>query len=275
MKRRLHRTTFLAFALLSVGAAAPASADGSATEPPASAETSAADVAKSTAARPSAVVAETVGRVLLRAANASGRAPARAGAELSAGSTLITGRDARAELRRGEGRWRVGALAVWTAEDAGARLFSGSALAVVPAGETAEVESLGGRVRLGAGVWMLTAVRNEGLKIICLEDSGELSAELAPAGDAAPAWKELRLRAGELVFLRPGGAGFGPVLTVFLQELLATSRLVNGFAEPLPQAGRLAVVAAAQRERIGALSNAVVGGARDAGGFDLVVPRWR
>ncbi|MBC8009684.1 MAG: hypothetical protein H7067_06275 [Burkholderiales bacterium] len=176
------------------------------------------------------------------------------------------------ELRVGEGRWRVGALVVWQAEADGVRLLSGSALALVPKGAEWRVDSLGSRARLGAGVWMLTAVRNQGLKVVCLEASGELAAELAEDFGKGKT-DTRRLRAGELVFLRPAGKGFGPVLTVFLEELLATSRLVNGFAEPLPELERLRVVAAAQRERLGGVTNALVGGATDDRGFEVVVPR--
>ena len=81
------------------------------------------------------------------------------------------------------------------------------------------------------------------------------------------------MRAGEVVFAQPGGRGLGPVVTVFLDELLATSRLVGGFAAELPQAERLRQLGAAQRESLQKVSNAFVGGARDAEGFELVVPK--
>ncbi len=216
-----------------------------------------------------AALGETVGRVLVREAGAARQKPARAGARLEPGAALITGRGARAELLdEGGARWRVGALAVWQAEAEGVRLFSGSALALVPGGSR-RVDALGGTVWLGEGVWMLTAVRNEGLKIVCLEAGGELRAPLADpaAGEAAR-----RLRAGELVFLRPQGEGFGPVVTIFLTELLATSRLVNGFAAELPERGRLQAVATAQAERLSGVTEALVAGASDARGFEVVVP---
>lgn len=217
-----------------------------------------------------AALGETVGRVLVREAGAARQKPARAGARLEPGAALITGRGARAELLdEGGARWRVGALAVWQAEAEGVRLFSGSALALVPGGGSRRVDALGGTVWLGEGVWMLTAVRNEGLKIVCLEAGGELRAPLADpaAGEAAR-----RLRAGELVFLRPQGEGFGPVVTIFLTELLATSRLVNGFAAELPERGRLQAVATAQAERLSGVTEALVAGASDARGFEVVVP---
>ena len=222
---------------------------------------------------PVAEVAEVVGRVLLRGADARGQALATPGAAVGPGAAVVTGRGARVELRAGEGLWRVGALAVWQAEDGGFRLLSGSALAVVPAGAGWRVDSLGGRLWLGEGSWMLTAVRNEGLKAVCLDAAGELTARLAGPETAGKEKTDTRrLRAGELVFLRPGGMGFGPVVTVFLEELLATSRLVKGFSAPLPGMERLGVVAAAQRERLKGVTNALVAGARDDRGFEVVVP---
>ena len=233
-----------------------------------------AGAAAAVAYTPLAEVGEVIGRVLLRGSDGRGREPAKPGAPIGPGTAVVTGRGARVELRAGEGLWRLGALAVWQADTEGFRLFSGSALAMVPAGGAWRVESLGGRLWLGEGAWMLTAVRNEGLKIVCLDAAGELRAGLAnPEEEHGKKTEEARrLRAGELVFLRPGGKGFGPVVTIFLEELLATSRLVKGFAAPLPRRERLAVVAAAQRERLNSVTNALVAGASDDRGFEVVVP---
>ena len=217
---------------------------------------------------PAVTICEIVGSALVRAPGAGGRTPAQTGFQVPDDSAVLTGRHSRVELRQGdEGLWRIGALAVWHRRESGVRLLAGSAYVSVPRGETWTVESFGGEVRLETGAWMLTAVRNEGLKIVCLESSGELS---SPRADAAPA--RLRLRAGQLVFLKPGDRGFSPVLTVFLQEMLATSRLINGFGRPPPQLERLLVVAAAQRESLGGVTNALVAGAPDAGGFEVFVP---
>ena len=232
--------------------------------------------AEETTAPALAEVGEVIGRVLLRGPDARGQGPARPGVAIGSGAAVVTGRGARVELRADEGLWRVGALAVWQADPEGFRLLSGSALAVVPADRAWRVDSRGSRLRLGEGAWMLTAVRNEGLKIVCLEANGELGADLAePGAEGEEKTGTRRMRAGELVFLRPGGIGFGPVVTVFLEELLATSRLVKGFATPLPQMERLGVVAAAQRERLEGVTNALVAGASDDRGFEVVVPGGR
>ena len=123
---------------------------------------------------------------------------------------------------------------------------------------------------LGEGVWLLTAVENEGLKVVAL-DGGEVETPGAVAEVKGGAPRRLRLRAGEVVFVQPDRKGFGPVVTIFLGELLVSSRLLNAFKEPLPQMARLFQQAEAQRERLRLVSNVHVGGAKDAEGFQLIV----
>jgi hypothetical protein len=118
---------------------------------------------------------------------------------------------------------------------------------------------------------MVHAVDNRGLKVVCL-DSAEDVHGLGEGATPLETPVALRLRPGELAFLQPGGRSFSPVVTVFLEELLATSRLVNGFPEEFPGMRRLLNQAVAQRERLKTLSNAVVVGAPDAGGFQIAVP---
>ncbi|MEN9840905.1 MAG: hypothetical protein RL376_705, partial [Verrucomicrobiota bacterium] len=211
-------------------------------------------------------ISQSEGRVLLRASG--GQEPARVGRVLPAGGALVTGPGARAELLAGAGLWRVGAMAVWQATPGGARVLSGSALVAVPSGAESAVEALGGRVHLGEGTWMLTAVDNEGLKLVCLANAGTL--RLAAEDVADKTAKQQILRGGELVFLRPGGLGFSPVVTVFLAELLGTSRLVRGFPDPLPNLKILQQAASVQSDRIAGVSNALVAGAQDASGFQLL-----
>lgn len=221
-----------------------------------------------------AVAGEATGRVLVREGE-TGRYRGRAepGLELSAGELVLTGPDARVEWRvGGRGRWRVGERAVWRAGAArgDAELRAGTALAAVPGGERWRVAAADATVVLGEGVWLLTAVDNEGLKIVALDGGG---AEIAGAGDGAP--PRLRLRAGEAVFALPGGRGFGPIVTIFLDELLVSSRLLTRFAEELPQMERLRQQGTAQRERLSLVSNAHLGGAKDAEGFQVIVPGRR
>ncbi|MFH1498756.1 MAG: hypothetical protein ABII82_13125 [Verrucomicrobiota bacterium] len=220
-------------------------------------------------------VGEVAGVVMLRGEGAgAGVTRLRQGDVLPPdGVAVVTGAGSRVELVAADGGvCRVGSLALWMPSPAGGRLLSGTVLVDVPEGRERAVDSTTGRARLGSGLWIVQAMHNEGLKLICLDGPGAVVAAggAEPAGDA-PA--RLTLRPGELVFLRPGGREFGPVVTIFLQELLVTSRLVNGFSQPAPRAARLRWQALAQAERLGRVTNALVAGARDGEGFQLVVPR--
>ena len=198
-----------------------------------------------------------------------------AGWSVRLGEVLVTGDTSRYELRptKGGGLWRVGRRAVFVLKDGGARLLAGTALVQVPSGEVWRVESLRSVAALPAGYWIVQAVDNRGLKILCLDGGSE---PVLACGDAlAPAKAALvgvRLKPGELTFLQPEGKTFSPVATIFLEETLSTSRLVNGFPEPVPEMPRLINQAIAQRERLAKLSNAVIVGATQAGSFQIAVP---
>lgn len=216
------------------------------------------------------------GRVMLRSPERPRVEFPKAGRTLGDGEILVTGDQSFLEVRAGdEGLWRVGRRAVFIAQASGGRLMAGTALVRVPVETGWQIESARGIVRLGKGVWILQAVDNEGLKVVCLDGPsrveawGESSAPLpAPAA-------QVKLRPGELVFLQPGGKGFGPIVTIYLEELLLTSRLVNGFPEPLKEVKRLRNQGIVQREQLKGVTNALVGGARDAKGFEIVVPKTK
>lgn len=216
------------------------------------------------------------GRVMIRKATSSRVEFPEAGRALEPGEIVITGDRACAELREGEsGLWRVGRRAVLVAQPGGGRLTAGAALVRVPVDSGWRVESERGVVKLGRGLWMVQAVDNEGLKLVCLD--GPADVEACGEGVAGPADAEerprVKLRPGELVFLKPGGRQFGPVVTIYLEELLATSRLVNGFPEPLAEVRRLRNLGWIQREQLKGVTTALVSGARDDDGFDVVVPK--
>lgn len=220
---------------------------------------------------------EVVGVGMLRGIEVGGMSRARSGDTLPpAGVAVATGADSRVEvLTLDGGRWRIGSLALWIPlPDGGGRLLSGTALVEVPTDRERAVDSTTGRALLGTGLWIVQATHNEGLKLICLDGPAKAVAGggTTPAGDT-PA--RLTLQPGQVVFLRPGGLEFGPAVTIFLQELLVTSRLVNGFDKPLPQARRLQVLAQAQNERLKRVTNAFVAGARDDDGFQLMIPQAR
>ncbi len=228
------------------------------------------DQAGARAITPEWQVAQVSGRVLVRSADGRNQVPAQAGHALPAGGVVISGANSRVELVAGGSIWRIGSLGVWQALPDGARVLAGSALAVVPPGTEQVVEALGGRMWLGSGTWMLTAVENEGLKVVCFAATGTLR---TGSGSETVAQAETirQLRAGELVFLRPGGRGFGPVVTIFIAESLGTSRLVQGFTRPLPNFKELQLAAAVQSDRLAAVSKALVAGAKDQTGFQVMV----
>jgi hypothetical protein len=199
---------------------------------------------------------------------------AKTGSELGPGETAATGHKARVELLGGPDgeRWRLGQRTVFQSKTGGGRLLAGTALLVVPDGDRRTVETFGSFARLHEGTWILQAVENEGLKVICLDGPALLESEgLDEAGTTVAI--NVRLKAGELIFIRPEGRGFGPLVTIYLEELLTTSRLVQGFAEPLPRMTRLVNQAVAQREHLKGLSSALVAGAKSRDGFDVVLPR--
>ena len=211
------------------------------------------------------------GRVMLRAGNSPRIEFPKTGRAIVPGEVLITGDQARLELRAGKaGLWRLGRRAVLAAGDEGWRLMAGTALVRVPDAEGWRIESARGAARLGKGMWMVQAVDNEGLKIVCLNGPAWVEA----AGDeAAPV--RIKLRPGELVFLPPGGREFGPIVTIYLEELLLTSRLVNAFPEPLAESRRLLNLAVIQREQLKGVTGALVAGAHADDGFEVSVPKPR
>jgi hypothetical protein len=220
------------------------------------------------------VVTHVDGKVMLRDAKRPWMELPKVGREVAEGEVLITGDRSLLEVKVGEpGMWRLGRRAVLIPGREGGRLMAGTALVRVPAGAGWRIESTRGAARLGTGLWMVQAVDNEGLKLVCLDGPAEVVA-LGEGADAEPS-KPIKLRPGELVFLSPDGKGFGVIVTIYLEELLVTSRLVNGFPAPLPEQRRLMNLALAQREQLKGVTNAVVAGARKETGFEIAVPKPR
>ncbi len=220
------------------------------------------------------VLVFTNGQVLLREAGGKKIKFAKKDMIIAEGATVVTGENAQAEVRTAGGLWRLGRRAVFSpGATGGGRLLAGTVLALVPSGQTWRVESSRGLVSLGEGTWILQAVDNEGLKLICLDGPAKAVALGEMKAPASEPLRKIKLRPGELVFLLPQGKVFGPVVTIFLQELLATSRLVGGFPEDLPDAVRLKNLGIAQSEQLKGVSNALVAGARDEKGFQVVVPK--
>ena len=210
------------------------------------------------------------GRVLSRGANKK-LERVQSGHAVIAGEVLITGDASRFELKISRGLWRVGRRALFEPGDKAARLLAGTALVQVPEGEVWKVTSRRSVAGIPAGTWLVQAVDNGGFKIVCLDSDLPIQGLGEGTKPAEPA-VSLKLRPGELAFLQPGGASFSPVVTVFLQEMLATSRLIGGFPDELPGFRRIVNQAVAQRDRLKTLSNAAVAGASAAGSFQIAVP---
>jgi hypothetical protein len=225
-------------------------------------------------AAPVAQLGHVEGRVLMRVPETKKLEPVAAGRELAWGDTLVTGDATRFEVRpkEGGGLWRVGRRALFSLKDGGARLLAGTALVQVPAKAVWRVESARSVVALPEGTWIVQAVDNRGLKVVCLDGDAPVQAWGLPTEPVEKAVAETALRPGELVFLQPGGKEFSPRVVIYLEETLATSRLIGGFPEPVPGMRRLVNQATAQRERLKAVSTAVVVGASKAGGFQIAVP---
>jgi hypothetical protein len=226
-------------------------------------------------AAPVAQLGHVEGRVLLRVPETKKLEPVAEGRELAWGDTLVTGDATRFEVHptQGGGVWRVGRRALFSLKDGGARLLAGTALVQVPAKTVWRVESTRSVVALPGGTWLVQAVDNRGLKIVCLDGDAPVQAWGLPTEPAEKAQAEASLKPGELVFLQPGGKAFSPCVAIYLEETLATSRLIGGFPEPVPGMRRLINQATAQRERLKGVSNAVVVGAQKAGGFQIAVPK--
>ena len=71
---------------------------------------------------------------------------------------------------------------------------------------------------------IVSSTGSGGFKVILLEGKGTVT---------LPNGKSTTLKAGQLVFVLPGQADFGHVLTINLGKLVGGSTLVHGFSNPL------------------------------------------
>ena len=167
--------------------------------------------------------------------------PARVNGAVKAPDLVRTGADSRAELTAPDQTiTRIGANTVFSFEPAGRnlRLEQGSVLFHAPAGKGGGTIKTGGASAAVLGTTIIVvATPDGGFKFIVLEGKGK--ATLANG-------RSRTLKAGQMVFVLPGGGGFSPVLNINLGGLVAASQLVNGFSHDLPS---LALIkAAVQRQ---------------------------
>ena len=176
---------------------------------------------------------------------AQGAKAARVDDLVQAPEVVRTGAKSRAELKAPDQTLtRVGANSVFSFEPEGRnmRLEQGSILFHSPKGKGGGTIKTGGASAAVLGTTVIVvATRDGGFKTIILEGHGRVKLSNG---------KSVDLRAGQLVFVLPGGKDFGPVLTINLGKLVAGSKLVGGFAGELPSFGEIERAIAAQDRRI-------------------------
>ena len=176
---------------------------------------------------------------------AQGAKAARVDDLVQAPEVVRTGAKSRAELKAPDQTLtRVGANSVFSFEPEGRnmRLEQGSILFHSPKGKGGGTIKTGGASAAVLGTTVIVvATRDGGFKTIILEGHGRVKLSNG---------KSVDLRAGQLVFVLPGGKDFGPVLTINLGKLVAGSKLVGGFAGDLPSFGEIERAIAAQDRKI-------------------------
>jgi FecR protein. len=197
---------------------------------------------------------EVVKNVNVIASATKSTIPARVNDPFKAPDLVRTGPGSRAEMTAPDQTiTRVGANTVFSFEPAGRnlRLEQGSVLFHSPAGKGGGTIKTGGASAavLGTTTIVVTTV-DGGFKFIVLEGWGK--ATLADG-------KSKNLKAGQIVFILPGGKGFSEVLDINLGKLVGGSQLISGFAHELPS---LALINAAIQKQNDDLAK---GRARDTG----------
>jgi hypothetical protein len=162
-------------------------------------------------------------------ASTKAAAPAQLNALFKAPDLVRTGPESRAELTApDQSITRVGANSVFSFEPAGRnlRLEQGSVLFHSPAGKGGGTIKTGGATAAVLGTTIIVAATPDGgFKLIVLEGTAKAT---------LPDGKSITLKAGQLVYVLPGGKGFSQVLDINLGKLVAGSLLVSGYAQPLP-----------------------------------------
>lgn len=161
-------------------------------------------------------------------------APAQLNALFKAPDLVRTGPESRAELTAPDQTiTRVGANSVFSFEPVGRnlRLEQGSVLFHSPAGKGGGTIKTAAATAAVLGTTMIVAATSDGgFKLIVLEGSAKAT---------LPNGKSIKLKAGQMVYVLPGGKGFSKVLDINLGKLVDGSLLVNGYANPLPSQGKI------------------------------------
>ena len=159
---------------------------------------------------------------------------------------------------------RFGSETIFMIEEKGIVLYEGSLLyRTRKMGALLNVKGPEAEVSLdGMGAVMLEVEPNGGLKIVGM--LGRVRITDVQSNRAT------QLLPGELLFVKPGGRGFGDLVYVNLGKMTKTSFLVGGFNNLSSFERSLAVVTKAQEESIAKRFRAVVGDAKGVDTFEVV-----
>ena len=161
-------------------------------------------------------------------------APAKVNDLLKSHERVRTGAHSRAELTAADHTiTRVGANTVFSFADSGRtlQLEKGSLLFHSPKGNGGGTIKCGSAAAAVLGTTLIVAATDDGgFKVIFLEGSGEVT---------LPGGKKFRLRAGQMIFIAPGGDTASRVLGINLEKLVNGSRLLDGFSSRLPSLPRI------------------------------------
>ena len=187
-------------------------------------------VAGSAGAAPleSSTFTEVIRDVNILPATSDSTVPAHLNDVLKAPDRVRTGPMSRAELTAPDQTiTRVGANTIFSfnGKNRTLNLEQGSLLFHAPKGIGGGIIKSGGAAAAVLGTTMIVvATPTGGFKVLFLEGHGLVT---------LPGGQSLKLRAGELVFVLPGKAGFSPRYYFNLEKLAASSGLLNGFPDEL------------------------------------------
>jgi hypothetical protein len=188
---------------------------------------------------------EIVKEVNVVDASTKSATPAKLSELFKAPNLVRTGRDSRTELTApDETITRVGANSVFSFEPMGRtlQLEQGNVLFHSPKGKGGgTIKSHGISAAVLGTTLIVSATADGGIKVILLEGSGSITLDNG---------RKVTLRAGQMVYLQPGGKTFSAVLDINLQLLVENSNLVNGFAHPLPSLTQIQSAIGVQRKAL-------------------------
>lgn len=174
-----------------------------------------------------------------------GAASAKLNDILKAPERVRTGPQSRAELTASDKTiTRVGANTVFSYADSGRtlNLEQGNLLFHAPKGLGGGTIKSGGAAAAVLGTTLIvSATTGGGFKVILLEGKGKVT---LPNGNAA------KLKAGQEVFVLPGGKELSTVLNINLARLVKGSLLVSGFSHELSSLPLITIAIQIQNSKI-------------------------